>query len=241
VSGAKSESGKPESGEPGSGKPGSGKPGSDKPGSDKPGSDKPGSVKAEAKTLLVKARGALTAAATLCTAVLGVLFLLVPSLKPLSRDKIEASLTVPTVETQVDLFDWATRQYPGRPRRELHKLLGHPYGPNDAGAGLVVYVQLQADGFKRRAIKLRARIYDSATRRPSTDLLSGGQILPQSGRLRIDAPSRSSVQLMLLNDFSRVPGRRFVRVEAYDDGGILAYADSKTIVGEGTPPLPKAK
>jgi hypothetical protein len=28
-----------------------------------------------------------------------------------------------------------------------------------------------------------------------------------------------------------VPGRYFVRVEAYDDGGMLAYADSDTVRG----------
>jgi hypothetical protein len=182
------------------------------------------------RQLLGTARGALTATATLVTAVLGVVFVLVPSLRPLPRDRIEASLTVPTVEGRVDLLEWARRQFPGDPRGELQRLLGHPYRVADAAAGLVVYVRLRAEGFKRRSIRLRARVYDARTRRPPADL-DTGEIIPESGQLRIDAPSRASVQLMILDDFSRVPGRYFVRVEAYDDGGMLAYADSDVIKG----------
>jgi hypothetical protein len=180
--------------------------------------------------LLSTTRGGLTAIATLVTAVLGVVFLLIPSLRPLPRDKIEASLTVPTIESQVDLLEWARRQYPGDPSGELRRLLGHPYRGSDAAAGLVVYVRLRAEGFKRRSLRLRARVYDARTRRPPANLDSD-EIIPESGHLRIDAPSRASVQLMILDDFSRIPGRYFVRVEAYDDGGMLAYADSRTITG----------
>jgi hypothetical protein len=180
--------------------------------------------------LLGTARGGLTATATLVTAVLGVVFLLIPSVRPLPRDKIEASLSVPTVESQVDLLEWARRQYPRDPLGELRRLLGHPYRETDAAAGLVVYVRLRAEGFKRRSIRLRARVYDARTQRPPEDL-DTDEIIPESGQLRIDAPSRASVQLMILDDFSRVPGRYFVRVEAYDDGGMLAYADSDAIRG----------
>lgn len=182
------------------------------------------------KRLLGTAPRALTATATLITATLGVAFVLVPSLRPLPRDRIEASLTVPTVEAQVELAEWARRQYPGDPMRELEGLLGQPYRATDAAAGLVVYVRLRVEGFRRRSIRLRARVYDAQTRRPPENL-DADEIIPASGQLRIDAPSRSSVQLMILDDFSRIPGRYFVRVEAYDDGGMLAYADSKTITG----------
>ncbi len=180
------------------------------------------------KRLLGTAPRALTAAATLATAVLGVIFVLVPSLRPLPRDKIEASLTVPTVEGQVDLAEWARRQHPRDPLGKLENLLGHPYREADASAGLVVYVRLRADGFKRRSIRLRARVYDADTRRPP-EHLDTDEIIPESGQLRIDAPSRSSVPLMILDDFSRIPGRYFVRVEAFDNAGMLAYADSDTI------------
>jgi hypothetical protein len=176
-------------------------------------------------------RGAVTAAATVITAVLGVVFLLIPSWRPLSRDKIEASVSVIALEHDVPLEEWARRQYPGDPKGALRKLLGHPINDNDrAVTGLVLYVRLQADGFKRRSIRLRPRVYDAKTRRPPEDA-DFQSIYPETGRLKIDAPSRSSIQLILLDSFSGIPGRYFVRVEAYDSGGILAFDDSEPFRG----------
>lgn len=180
-------------------------------------------------------RGGLTATASVITAVLGVVFLLLPSWKPLSRDKIEASVTIAAIERDVSLRDWSERQFPGDPAGELRRLVGRPLGKGeDESVGTVAYVQLRADGFKRRTIELRTRIYDARTRRPpeSADF---GVVYPKSGRLKIDAPSRGSVQLIMLDRFTIVPGCYFIRVEAYDKGGILAYDDSKIIEGAGDP------
>ncbi len=177
------------------------------------------------------ARGALTATATVVTAVLGVVFLLVPSLRPLPRDKIEASVKVAALEPNVALEEWAARQYPGDPAGTLNRLLGHKIRAAEKDVtGLVVYVRLRTDGFKRRSIRLRARVYNAATKRPA-ETLDVSEIYPEAGQLKIDAPSRSSVQLILLDDFTLAGGRHFVRVEAYDDGGILAYADSDEVEG----------
>jgi len=177
------------------------------------------------------ARGAVTATATVITAVLGVVFLLIPSWRPLSRDKIEASVSVVALENDVPLEEWARRQYPGDPQGTLRKLLGHAPNANDRSvSGLVVYVRLQADGFKHRSVRLRPRVYDADTRRPPADA-DFQSIYPETGRLKIDAPSRSSIQLILLDSFTGIPGRYFVRVEAYDSGGILAFDDSKVFRG----------
>jgi hypothetical protein len=174
--------------------------------------------------------GAIGATATLITGVLGVVFLLIPSWRPLSRDQVKASLTVPAVETNVSVVEWANRQYPGDPAGALARLIGHkPAAEDTAYDGLVVYVSLQADGFKNRAIRLRARVYDAATQRRDPQQNPEQMTYPKAGELKIDAPSRSSIQLLLLNDFSDIGGRYFVRVEAYDDDGILAYADSDEI------------
>lgn len=173
------------------------------------------------------APGALKATATLVTAVLGVVFLLVPEWRPLPRDEIRASITVDAIESDVSVVDWARRQYPGHPDRALRELIGK--GGDRGFRGLVVYVNLQADGFKRRAIRLRTRVYDATTKRPDENLDPAGMAYPKAGRLEIDAPSRASVQLLLLDDFSDLGGRYFVRVEAYDEDGILAFADSKQI------------
>jgi hypothetical protein len=188
--------------------------------------------------LLGPVSGTLTGIVTLIAAVLGVVFLLVPSLQPLSRDKIDASITVPTVESGVSELRWAEHQYPRGGRAgaitELGKLLGHRFDPRTDGTvrGMVAYVRLQTDGFKHRSISLRAEVYDARTGEPprSADI---SEIYPRSGTLRIDAPSRSSVQLMLLDDVAQLSGVFFVRVEAYDDDGVLAYADSPPIRGSG--------
>jgi hypothetical protein len=185
--------------------------------------------KSEGRALKIL-RNWLTATLTFVTATLTVVFLLVPEWRPLSRDKIESSLEVPTVDSGVTVLDWARRQYPRHPMRELHKLIGaKDFNETVKTPGTVVYVLLHADGFKHRSIKLRARVYETETRvspPPEADI---GQVYPSAGRLEIDAPSRASVQLILLDDLTDTPKPVFVRVEAYDDEGILAYADSPTI------------
>jgi hypothetical protein len=179
-----------------------------------------------------QARGAVVAGAGLITAVLGVVFLVAPSLRPLPRDKIAASVGVPTVENGVNLLDWARRQYPGHPYSALRQL-GQAYDAQRDGAvtGTVVYVRLQTDGFRYRSIQLRARVYDADIGRPAPDTYVG-QLLPKFGKVRLEAPSRSTVTLMFLDDLSKLVGRYFVRVEAYDGTGILAFADSPVIQGE---------
>ena len=178
------------------------------------------------------ARGAITATATVLTAVLGVVFLLIPSWRPLPRDKIGASLSIITLESGVPLMDWAQRQYPTDTAARLRDLLGHDPTPTDRSvAGFVAYVRLETEGFKRRWIRLRPRLYDAKTRRPAGNI-SIDQLYPNISLLKIDAPSRSSIQLLLLDDIAGVPGRYFLRVEAIDDAGVLAFADSKPF----TPP-----
>jgi hypothetical protein len=198
------------------------------------------SEESAAKRLVGTARGAITASATLITAVLGVVFLLVPSLRPLSRDKIEASLTIPAVESGVTVRDWAERQYPGDPKGALKRLLENNDEAEATQPGTVVYVRLRADGFKRRSVKLRARVYAAGTQRWPVPNTNFEQLYPEANQFKIDAPSRSSVQLILLSNLDNTDHRLFVRVEAFDDGGILAYADSGPILNGKTvgPPPP---
>jgi hypothetical protein len=189
----------------------------------------------------VSVSGALAGTATFIVTILGAVFLVVPSWRPLSRDKIQASLTVPAVESKLSTRGWAHRQFPGRGRadEELRRAIGAKPTANQLNAsGTVVYVRLQVDGFKRRAIRLRARLYYADTKQPANNGVK--QAYP-TNNLKIDAPSRSSVQLLFLKDLSDLPGEKyFVRVEAYDGGGILAYADSGTILDGHTvgPPPP---
>jgi hypothetical protein len=172
---------------------------------------------------------AITGVAGLVTAVLGVVFLLVPSLRPLPRDKIAASVSVADIENHVSVGRWAHLQFPGNPDGKLTHFLGHKPTPTDrATRGSIIYVRLSTDGFRHRSINLRTTLYNAQTRTPSRNT-SGEAQFPDSGRLGIDAPSRSSVQLLFVADVGAVEtGRFFFRVEAFDGSGILAYADSRT-------------
>lgn len=194
-----------------------------------------------AKRVFVTLRGGIATTATFVATILGTVFLVVPSWRPLSRDKIEASLTIPAIESNISTRGWAHRQFPGRGRadEELHRALGKsPTAAQLDGEGTVVYVRLRADGFKRRSIRLRARVYYAATQEAAKNGIY--QVYPTSSNLKIDAPSRSSVQLLFLKNLALIEeDALFVRVEAYDGGGILAYADSGKIekgVMVGSPP-----
>lgn len=162
---------------------------------------------------------------------LGVLFLLVPSLRPLPRDRIEASLSVPAIENHVGVKDWATRQFPKDTGHHLTELLRHPYGPHDReGTGTIVFVRLSTIGFQHRSLNLRVVAIDPKRQATPRDV-DITTTFPLAGTLHVDAPSRRSVQLLFIDDLGYVSGvPLFLRVEAYDDHGVLAYADSPTIV-----------
>jgi hypothetical protein len=162
---------------------------------------------------------------------LGVLFVLVPSLRPLPRDRIEASLSVPAIENHVGVKEWATRQFPKDTGRHLTELLHHRYGPHDReGTGTIVFVRLSTVGFQHRSLNLRVVAIDPRQQAAPKDV-DITTTFPLAGTLRVDAPSRQSVQLLFIDDLGYVTGvPLFLRVEAYDDHGVLAYADSSTIV-----------
>lgn len=181
--------------------------------------------------------------AALTTGVLGAVFLVLPGCRPLPRDKISASVKVVAYENEVPIEDWARQRFPDHPMTNLSRLIPGPGPilPGDKEAkGLVLYVELSTDGFKRRDIRLRTRVYVVRTRhRVDPREIPATQILPSAGELEIDAPSRSSVQLLFLDDLTTLDGGPFfVRVEAYDDGGILAYDDSPPITD---PPMVTTK
>lgn len=162
---------------------------------------------------------------------LGVLFVLVPSLRPLPRDRIEASLSVPAIENHVGVKEWATRQFPKDTSRHLTELLHHRYGPHDReGTGTIVFVRLSTIGFQHRSLNLRVVAIDPKLQAAPKDV-DITTTFPSAGTLHVDAPSRQSVQLLFIDDLGYIAGvPLFLRVEAYDDHGVLAYADSPTIV-----------
>jgi hypothetical protein len=172
----------------------------------------------------------VSALATLIGAVLGVVFLLVPGLKPLPRDRISASVAVADIENNISVGRWARLQYPKSHEDRLRQFLGHkPKRAELQFRGMLVYVKLTTEGFKRRSVRLSAKLYDARTRRPSANTRAVNEF-PESGKLKIRTPSRESIQLLFVSELSQVSGRFFLRVSAFDDSGILAYADSKPFV-----------
>jgi len=189
-------------------------------------------LRARAMKALGSTRAAVTGFVTLAGAVLGVLFLAVPSLKPLSRDQIDVTVSIPEIQTHVPLREWVTRQFSAGSRkdvdRHLRDILERPPNATDEGTyGTVVYVKLATHGFQHRSVKLRVMVLDPHTHEPSG--LDLTPVPKAASSLRIDAPSRASVQLLYIDDLQDLRTSVFLRVEAYDGGGILAYADSGRI------------
>lgn len=169
-----------------------------------------------------------TAVVALLVAVVPLVFQLAPQWKPDPREKVSAAINVFAVEPNVRLGDWLERRYPGdKDARE--RILGHKEvqeGELDF-PGEVIYVQMEVSGSKGRAVRLRARVYGRRSQRPID--LPEDVFTQRSSNIRIDAPSRSSVQLLFIPDLSVETTCQFVRVELFNDDGVLAVADSPVL------------
>lgn len=169
-----------------------------------------------------------TALVALVASLVPLVFQLVPAWKPDPRDKVSADISVIAVEPHASLRTWLSRQYPGDAGAR-ERILGHKgVVPGElAFPGEVVYVRMEVSGSKGRAVRLRARLYRARQQQPL--VIPSGSEQNFGGRaaaVRIDAPSRSSVQLLFIDDLSQTPLPIFVRVELFNDDGILAVADS---------------
>jgi hypothetical protein len=191
-----------------------------------------GANESRPRKLVDALRSGVTATATAVTAVLGIVFVLAPSLRPLPRDKIEASVSIPAIERSVTVCEWAERQYPADPAAAMKRLLKPDNAASRDQFGTVVYVRLKTDGFQHRAVGLRARVYDWKLKETPVPNSSLELLYPSASDVKVEAPSRSSMQLMLLDDLTDLGRDVFVRVEAYDDAGILSYADSDKIASK---------
>ena len=170
-----------------------------------------------------------TAIIALVASLVPLVFSLVPQWRPDPREKVSADLSVFTTEPNVRIGDWLERRYPGDTKAR-DRILGHK-GVR-AGElnfpGEIVYVRMEVSGSKGRAVRLRARVYASSTQRPIK--LDPDPFTERSSTVKIDAPSRSSVQLLFIPDLSVESTREFVRVELFNADGVLAVADSRPLV-----------
>jgi hypothetical protein len=189
----------------------------------------------------------ITAVVAVGVSLVSVVFTLVPSLKPDPLDRISAAISVFAVDPNVTLGEWAPLAYPKSFRTVYQRTFGTTAPSPDqlAVLGDVIYVQTQVDGYKHRSVKLEWQVYDSAYD-PSTmpeggliNLFDGTIPAPKVLPLPIDAPSRSSIQLLFIPALGQIGGapKTFVRISLVDpnDGQTLAITDTPTLTN-GVPP-----
>jgi hypothetical protein len=175
-------------------------------------------------------RAVVLATVALAGSIVTLLFTLVPDLKPDPHEKVGAAVDIVAVERNVSVRQWLHRAFPGDVDGAAEKLFGkHPVVPGYHGE--VVYVRVQVDGFKHGHVFLAVRLYDARTQSvvelPSTPI-DPARFATLSSR-KIDAPSRSSIQVLFLPNLAGTP-HYFLRAELYETGGVLALADSPTLI-----------
>jgi hypothetical protein len=169
---------------------------------------------------------AITAAIALASALLALLFQLLPELKPDPRESVGAEVEIYGIEPRTALGTWVNRAFAGDERERQRARIFTADGNSPAFEGEAVYVRVTVDGFKHKTVFLRARLYDAETQTPAQIQSLG----PGEGRnLKLDAPNRRSVQLLWIPSLEQEARPVFLRVELYDEKGILAVDDSPVL------------
>ena len=170
----------------------------------------------------------------LVTGVLALVFQLAPWLKPDPRDRVGAEISISAIEPNVTIKDWIVRKFPVSERKALIKRY-----PDRSAVGELLYVHTSVDGHKHRDVILRFDIYfvDSQRRvRPEDIDAPIGDSKPQP----LSAPNERSVTVLWVPDFTQEKRALFIRVELWDENGILAVADSPCMRRGRFQPAPEA-
>lgn len=172
------------------------------------------------RRLVTQANVVATAVLALATGAVALLFQLAPFLKPDPRDRVGADVSIFALEPNVELGEWIKRAFPPDEQGEA----GREY-PDRGAQGEMLYVRTAVDGHKHRDVRLRYAIYYAAdeTRVPPEDIDA-----PPLRPFDLSSPSERSVQALWVPDLSGEPAL-FIRVELWDDEGMLAVADSPRI------------
>lgn len=164
------------------------------------------------------------------------IFTLVPSLAPDPREQVGAALTVVAVDPGVTLGDWAHRAFPDSWRDEFKRIFGtaSPGADQLEVLGDVIYVRTQVDGYKHRSVVMHTSVYDREHDSPDAGRIDLEKIAkaPRIPALKIDAPDRSSVQLLFIPAVGQVADVpcTFVRIELDDPHGALAISDTANLL-----------
>jgi hypothetical protein len=182
-----------------------------------------------------------TALLALASGGVGLYWDLNPDARPDPRTELGAQLSVFSVEPHVTYDDWLHRTsgdatvYRKRRALRLREVLSHPQraSPQEAAdalraTGILFYVHLTIEGFKRRSISMRWSMYDRATGERLADPSERDQ---RAARFVLGAPSDSSVALVWTPAVAR-RGAYFARFELVAAGGtVLAVSDSPKFRG----------
>ncbi|MBE2316084.1 hypothetical protein DVA67_008860 [Solirubrobacter sp. CPCC 204708] len=160
------------------------------------------------------------AALTLGGAAATLLFQLAPELAPDPGDNVGANVSVVALERGATVRSWIERNFHGDQEAAEKRRYEHELDYQ----GELIAVHVAVDGHKHKDVSLRYAMFDADTHEPEP--------LPSFARyhvMDVNAPSQRSVQLMFVPDL-KDEGKLFVRVELSDESGLLAVADSGTIV-----------
>ena len=150
-----------------------------------------------------------------------------PQFRPDPLDTVGADVAVIAVRPGVRLVDWLRLAHGSDISREADAIFGRrPSGAELRQPGEMIYVRTQVDGHKHKNVSLQYALYDGATDKPV------GLPLPPDiekvQRVRLDAPSQRSVQMLWTPDLSDEDGA-YLRVELHSEHGLLAVADSSIL------------
>jgi len=165
---------------------------------------------------------------------LAALYAIKPEWKPYVTTTKRADLRVLAVDRGVTRDQWRWRVANGdmKKRNALvtadAKVLKAPRDEactvHGKQAGYVAYIRSTAEGFKRRELNVRMALYAYPSRQRLESTVA--EEYRTLASVPVDAPTDSSVQEVWIYD--PVAARRyFLRAGFYDDGVLLAVADSK--------------
>jgi hypothetical protein len=186
-----------------------------------PATDLVGTPGARQRRLVTQANVVATAVLALATGAVALLFQLAPWLKPDPRDRVGADVSIFALEPRVALGDWIERAFPPDEQAELARQY-----PDRSAPGEMLYVRTAVDGHKHRDVSIRYAIYHAANHtRVDPQSVDAPPLRP----FDLSSPSERSVQALWVPDLSYEPDALFIRVELWDDEGMLAIADSPRI------------
>jgi hypothetical protein len=169
----------------------------------------------------------ICALVALFASAIGLFWDFLPQYRPDPLDTVGADVSIFSVEPGVRLVDWLRRTHGADFAPAAREIFGRrPSASELRQPGELLYVRTQVDGHKHRDVSLRYRLYDGASHKPVE--LPLPQSLAKVQRIRLEAPSQRSVQLLWTPDLREEDGA-FIRVELTSEHGLLAVTDSGTL------------